>query len=66
MVVDNIKNDLYASLVELLDHLFELPGGSNRASAVCSKSAHGGKEVDVGVTPDVDHVIPGIGRPLEL
>ena len=66
MVVYNVENDLYASLVELLDHLLELLGCSTRAATICSISAHGGKKVDMRVTPDVDHVIPGIGNPLEL
>ena len=29
-------------------------------------NSHGGKEVDVRVAPDVDHVVPRVGAALEL
>ena len=66
MVVHHVQDDFNASLVQLLHHLLKLLGCGNRPGALCSISAHWGEEVDVGVAPDVDHVVPGIGDALEL
>mmetsp|Transcript_34770 Transcript_34770/g.98569 ORF Transcript_34770/g.98569 Transcript_34770/m.98569 type:complete len:311 (-) Transcript_34770:564-1496(-) len=66
VVVNNIQEDLNAGLMEGLHHLLELPACSGRPSSIGSKAAHGGEEVDVGVAPDVDHVLPRVGGALEL
>ena len=66
MVVNHIQDDFNTSLVQLLHHLLELPGSSNWSSTISSKAAHWGKEVDVGIAPDVDHVVSGVGNALEL
>ena len=66
VIVHDIQDDFNASLMELLHHLLELLGSSCWPSTIWSKSAHRGEEVDVGVAPDVDHVVSGVGAALEL
>ena len=66
MVVNHIQDDFNTSLVQLLHHLLELPGSSNWSGTISSKAAHWGKEVDVGIAPDVDHVVSGVENALEL
>lgn len=66
MVVDHIQQDLDAGVVQRLDELLELARGRGGALAARPEAAHGGEEGEVGVAPDVDHVIARVGRALEL
>mmetsp|Transcript_1907 Transcript_1907/g.4738 ORF Transcript_1907/g.4738 Transcript_1907/m.4738 type:complete len:412 (-) Transcript_1907:1781-3016(-) len=66
VIVHDIQNDLNAGLVQRLDHLLELARSGHRATSICGKATHGRKKVHVGVSPDVDHVVPRVGASLKL
>ena len=66
MVEDDVQDDLDAGSVQRLDELLELTRGSDWAGAVSREARHWRYEADVGIAPDIDHVITRVGAALEL
>lgn len=64
VVVHNVQDDLDAGGVQRAYQPLEFVRSRKRAATVGSKPSHRCEKVDMRVTPDVDHMVPRVGRPL--